>query len=352
MKVLHLPTLVGGNAWGLAQGERKLGLDSRVLTRKNVWLDYPCDMNLQWDKKNVLGMFISAVDTFLKVRRDYDVFHFNFGTSLLDMTQIGLPLLDLPFYPHNKRIIFSYNGCDARQKYETIERVNFSACHNENCYGGICTNKKQDRIKARKIKKAGKYANHLFALNPDLMWFLPQGATFLPYTIAEWDNIHPVPCRLEKKIKVIHSPTDRAAKGSDCILKALENLQKRYDIEIILVENTPNKKAIKLYERADIVIDQALVGWYGGLAVEAMKMGKPVAVFIRKDDLQFVPISMAKDLCEAVIEIEPSTIEESIELYLQNPTLLKQKSQAALEYVHQWHDPVYVASMTKSVYET
>jgi hypothetical protein len=342
---------VGGNAWGLAQGERKLGLDSRVLTRKNVWLDYPFDINLEWDKKNVLGMLFSAVDTFLKVRNQYDVFHFNFGTSLLDLTRLGLPLLDVPFYPRDKKIVFSYNGCDARQKYETIKRVDFSACHEDDCYGGLCKSQRQDRAKARRIRKADKYANHIFALNPDLMWFLPQGATFLPYTIAEWDNIHPVPYKPGKTIQVVHSPTDRAAKGSDRIVRALKSLQKRYAMEIILVEKTPNKKALKLYERADIVVDQVLVGWYGGLAVEAMKMGKPVAVFIRKDDLHFVPDEMAKDLCEAVIEIDPFTIEESIEWFLQNPSLLRQKSGAALDYVHKWHDPAYVAGITKSVYE-
>jgi len=343
---------VGGNAWGLAQAERKLGLDSSVLTRKNVWLDYPHDINLEWDKKNILGMFISAASTFLKVRREYDVFHFNFGTSLIDMTQIGLPLFDLPFYPPGKKIVFSYNGCDARQKHKTIERVDLSACHNDDCYGGICNDKKQDKTKARRVRKAARYADHVFALNPDLMWFLPQGATFLPYTIAEWYNINPIQYRPGKKIRVVHSPTDRAAKGSDFILTALENLQKRYDIEIMLVENTPNKKAIKLYERADIVIDQVLIGWYGGLAVEAMKMGKPVAVFIRRDDLQFIPNSMAEDLCESVIEIDPSSIEESLEPYLQNTSLLKQRSQASLDYVHKWHDPVYVAGITKSVYES
>ncbi len=51
-------------------------------------------------------------------------------------------------------------------------------------------------------------------------------------------------------------------------------------------------------------------------------------------------------------DINPSNIEETIEKYLQNPSQLTRKSQAALEYVHKWHDPVYIASITKSVYES
>ena len=60
---------------------------------------------------------------------------------------------------------------------------------------------------------------------------------------------------------------------------------------------------------------------------------------------------MAKDLKEAIININPMTIERVLEEYLQNPQLLYHKSQAGLEYVHRWHDPVYVAGITKTVYE-
>ena len=38
MKILHLPTSVGGNSWGLAQGEKALGLDSKVLIDSNNWV--------------------------------------------------------------------------------------------------------------------------------------------------------------------------------------------------------------------------------------------------------------------------------------------------------------------------
>ena len=352
LKILHLPTEVGGNSWALAQGEKRIGLDSTVLVRKSSWLDYPCDIDLKWEDKSYVGMLLSGARTFFNIRKKYDVFHFNFGSSLIDLGKYGLPLMDIPFYPDDKKIVFTFNGCDARQKYKTIKRVDFSACHDSSCYGGICNNQRQDRFKEQKIRKAERYANHIFALNPDLMWFLPRYTTFLPYTVAEWDNIDPIPYKLGKKIEILHCPTNRSVKGSGYIMQALENLRKKYDIEITIVENMPHKKAIEVYKQADIVIDQVLVGWYGGLAVEVMKMGKPVAAFVREEDLQFIPKAMAENLHEAVININPSNIEESIEKYLQNPSLLIQKSQAVLEYVHKWHDPVYVAGITSSVYES
>jgi predicted Zn-dependent protease with MMP-like domain len=107
-----------------------------------------------------------------------------------------------------------------------------------------------------------------------------------------------------------------------------------------------------MYRQADLVIDQLLVGWYGSVAVEAMKMGKPVAVYIREEDLSFIPEPMAKDLREAVIQIDPFSMEAVLEEYLQNPKLLSLKSEAGQAYVHRWHDPVYVASLTQAVYES
>lgn len=351
MNVLHLPTSVGGNSWGLAQSEKALGLNSVVLCRTNTWLDYPADIQLEWNEKKPIITLFKAFKTFFEIRNKYDVFHFNFGTSVIDLYKWGLPTLDIPYYPKNKKLIFSFNGCDARQKYETIQRTEFSACNEHNCYNGICNNKKFEELKRKRIRKIEKYADHIFALNPDLMWVLPSKTTFLPYAIPQWEKIETCPLHPDKTIKILHAPTDRGAKGSEYIISALRNLEKKYNLEIILIENTPHNKAIEMFKQADLVIDQVLVGWYGGFAVEMMKMGKPVAAFIRKDDLRFIPPRMAEDLSDAIINITPTNIEQTLSYFLENTTELQRKRQAALDYVHKWHNPEYVAGITKSVYE-
>lgn len=119
-----------------------------------------------------------------------------------------------------------------------------------------------------------------------------------------------------------------------------------------MVENIPNKKALEIYQKAHLIIDQVLIGWYGGFGVEVMKMGKPLAVFIREEDLKFIPKEMAKDLKDAIININPYNIEEELSKYIENTDLLYKKSQASIEYVHKWHNPLYVASITKKIYES
>lgn len=351
MKVLHLPTSTGGNSWGLAQGEKQLGLDSKVLIDSQNWLNYPYDFCMNINNYGKIGGLYKRVKTFLDVYKGYDIYHFNFGSSLVDIQSKGIHLWDLPYYKGKK--IMTYNGCDARQKYPTIDRVDFSACHDKKCYRGACYSGKLDLLRSKRINKVSKYVDHIFSLNPDLFNFLPKKATFLPYTIAGWDSIFPTKYEINDKIKIVHSPTNREAKGSSFILKALKTLQQKYaNIDVEIIENVPYELALKKYREAHIVVDQVLIGWYGAFGVEVMKMGKPLAVFIREEDLKYIPKKMKNDVLETVININPFNIEETLEEYIQNISLLYKKSEASLEYTNRWHDPHYVASLTKKVYES
>ena len=351
MRVLHLPTVVGGMAWELAQAEKRLGLDSKVLVASHPWPDYPYDISLGWESKSPPEIFLSSLKAFWGHRRRFDVYHFNFGSTLVDFRRLGIHHWDLPFYGKGKKV-FTYNGCDARQKFKTMARAKIAACHEPGCYGEICVSGERDKMKEKRIQKVSRYAHHVFAVNPDLLHFLPKSlSSFLPYCVARWDEIPTLPYQVGREITIVHSPTDRVAKGTPHILAALENLKQKYPIRIVLVEKKSHAEALEMYQQADLVIDQVLVGWYGSVAVEAMKMGKPVAVFIREEDLSFIPEQMVKDLKEAVIQIDPVNLETVLEEYLQNPRLLALKSEAGQAYVHRWHDPSYVAGLTKSVYE-
>lgn len=344
--------------WGLAQGERKNGLDSDVLALFRDQWEYPSDRILfEEPQKSLLGKICGLavrMKEVNRIRNRYDVFHFNFGTSLIDLWKIGMPLLDLPFY-RKRKIVVTFNGCDARQKYPTLKRVESSACHNDQCYEGICTDGKLDEMKEKRILKFDQYANAIFAVNPDLLYFLPERARFLPYTIGSWNQIE-VPCHrsIQRGIKILHSPTDRGAKGSRIIIQILQKLKARYreKIDIILVEHVPNREALQIYAEADLVIDQILIGWYGGFAVEMMKMGKPVMAFIREEDLKMIPEKMALECRQAIINVDPGNLYERLCFLLESPETLKGYREAALDYVHHWHDPVYVAGITKSVYES
>ena len=102
---------------------------------------------------------------------------------------------------------------------------------------------------------------------------------------------------------------------------------------------------------ADLVIDQILVGWYGGVAVEAMKMAKPVIARIAAEDLHFIPQQMAEDVQQTIIQVDPDTIYEVLLRCVGDKDFLRHRAAASLEYVHRWHDPLKVATQVKQAYE-
>src|SRR5262249_38314037 len=73
---------------------------------------------------------------------------------------------------------------------------------------------------------------------------------------------------------------------------ALQELASRFDFEYVPIRSVSHEDAMKLYRSADLVIDQLLAGWYGGIAVETMAMGKPVACYIPDEDLYVLPPEM------------------------------------------------------------
>jgi hypothetical protein len=347
---------IGGMPWGLAQAERSLGLDSKVLYSSSSQFSYPSDLNLHLEKTPSLILhFYKLMKTFMQIRNHYEVFHFNYGRSLIHITEYKVFHLELPLYPKRVKLFVTYNGCDARQKFPTIKRTKISACHYSECYGGLCNSGDMDRIRRRSIAKMAKYVRHMWAVNPDLLYFLPkEKSSFLPYSVNS-DNITIAkPNFSEKKLRIVHAPTERAVKGSNIILATLEELKKdrSSEIDFEIVENLPHEQAIEVFGKADLVIDQILVGWYGGVAVEVMSMGKPVICRIAEEDLHFIPEQMAADLKDAFIHGEETNLKEVILRCIEDREFLKRKSEAALDYARTWHAPEYVASITKKAYES
>jgi len=332
----------------LSKGENEIGHLSEVLYTDNSWLKYPCDKKLRLGSSKTMNS-IRLIKEFLAIRNQYDVFHFNFGRSLLDLNQIGLKLAELPFYPKKKSLLMTFNGCDARQKFPTVARRGIAACHNKNCYNGMCNSGRLDRKRQKNIAKASRYVDHMFAVNPDLLHFLPEEkSSFLPYAVLdEFKSQFPI---LQKKsFLIVHAPTQREAKGSFEIIEAVKSLQSEdSSIRFELIENIKHSEALRLYRKADLVVDQLKVGWYGAFAVECMYMGKPVAVFIDKDDLRFVPRQMAEDLENSVINLNQHNIIEKLRAFINDPEKLRAVASSGTDYAHKWHNPEKVAKEAAS----
>jgi glycosyltransferase involved in cell wall biosynthesis len=175
----------------------------------------------------------------------------------------------------------------------------------------------------------------------------------MPYAhidLAAWRAL-PAPKSVSGVPTVVHAPTHRGAKGTKYILEAVSKLQHEgVGFNFILVEGLPQSEARRLYEHADILVDQLLAGWYGGLAVELMALGKPVICYIREEDLKFIPEQMRRDL--PTINATPATIYAVLKEWLTaRRDDLPEVGRLSRTFVENWHNPLNIAASLKTEYE-
>jgi glycosyltransferase involved in cell wall biosynthesis len=374
LKILHTPKNVGCNASSLAKTERRLGLDSHSIILIGSRFKFDADEILWEQGENPCKLEYYRWKLLLRLIFGYNIIHFNFGTTIMpDYCPLKQPwkarkvprflwtvyrlysnfftLKDLLFLRLlGKKIIVTFQGSDVRQN--DFCRENFEITHSKNIEYDY-NEKFVDEARRKKIRAFAKYADALFAVNPDLLHILPPKAKFVPYAHVdpnEWtpsfpdfsDNHIPV---------VLHAPSDRRIKGTDLIFKAVEKLKSEgVDFELLLIENLPYEEAKKAYAKADILIDQLFVGWYGGLAVELMALGKPALCYIREGDLKFIPEDMRKDM--PIVNVSANTIYNKLKYFLTDGKgELEELGKKSRHYVEKWHNPLKIAEIMKNTYQ-
>lgn len=344
MKILHLPKAVGNHGYSLACAERRAGYDSTSLVIGKNPLQMKTDLMIELSDNRLFSSW-ERLKTVKEVYNKYDIFHFNFCQTILDFPSYGLDYIDLPFYRGIKFV--TCNGSDVRQAVTPEENPFSPYLLNDNGYSS------SDKIKQRRIAKIFDSVQFGFAQNPDILKFLPADkAIFLPYIKESWFRKYTTPkIRNRKKFVIVHAPTNRFVKGSDKIIDAVERLKSSYSIDFRLIENMSHDEAKKNYLEADLLIDQVRLGWYGGVAVEAMRMGVPVAVYINPLDLHNIPLKMRRDLDESFLLINPDNIYERLANLLDDKGSYNRLKEAAINYVNEHHDPDKVIKLVLEKYE-
>jgi hypothetical protein len=370
MKILHLPTTVGGNPQRLSMAERRMALDSSTLTFRQNLFQYPADEVL-FKGKNFIRNEIKRWWLILISLRKYDVIHFNFGLSAAPYVkndEIGqssrwksklyntlyanpLECFDLRVLRRwGKVIAVTYQGDDARQGDFCKQNYHINHAHEvESGYFSPIS----DQQKRKRITLFDKYADFIYALNPDLLNMLPERAEFLPYASVDLDEWSPIGVNDNLQCPhIVHAPSDRLIKGTKYLEHALERLKKEgLRFKYTIVEGMSNHEAKKVYESADLLVDQLLVGWYGALAVELMALGKPVVCYVRESDLTHISKEMQQEL--PIIHATPDSIYKVIkELLTVRKPELNAIGERSRKFVQKWHDPNVIALKTKRDYET
>lgn len=357
IKVIHLPYNVGNNVYPLSKSLKDAGIrsDCLVFTKPAFGFDYDYLVSLRDKQSKVVYEFKKLIWLF-RILFSYNTVHFHYGSSLAGRTSPTtetvflrkllkkvygfylnvLQIFELALYRiFRKRVFVTYQGDDARQgipmagfKYSLLSGVNAD-------YYSLTS----DKFKAKQIKRIAKIASAIYFVNPDLARVLPSNSQFIPYShikIKNWEKIERSSAR--KNFTVVHAPSNRGIKGTQFILDAIERVQLTHpELEFLLVENLNHVEAIEVYKSADLLIDQLLGGWYGGLTVEALALGIPVMCYLREDDFKFLANDFVNDLPIINVSIENLT-SKVLDFMDMSQSEKNQLSQKSRDFVEKWHD--------------
>ena len=367
IKVLHLPSVVGGNPQGLSRHLNKIGMESETWTLKQNYFGYLADKVICGYSDNIFWCELKRIIALRYIFKS-DVIFFNSGQTLFQQLPKAyhrdkgfLVWLLFPIYRHYARLmqnlelfllraqkkvlLVQYQGDDARQGDYSLAHfaINIATQVEPGYYYP-----ESDALKREQIQRITGVCCKIYALNPDLLHVLPSGSEFLPYSHISLEDWTPCYTQMESRpLRIGHAPSHRGVKGTALILAALDTLKlEGFEFELVLVEGLSNAEAKERYKTVDVLVDQLFAGWYGGLAVEAMALGKPVVVYIRDEDLKFIPFEMAAEL--PFVQATPGSIESALREVLEMPRAqLLDLAKRSRVYVERWHNPIKIAKRIK-----
>ncbi len=328
MKVLLLPSATGGHLQGVKEGLRRNGVESTVLYASEDKFAFGCDKSVP-----LHGLALRKRLRVVQSYADHDVIHFSDAKSVF-------PLAADAFVARlmGKRVFVTFNGTASRPKVRSYFRQDYSQWGRKRSFGYSLKDLAWDALKYTRNYAWVLAAERIFCLNPDLRIGLPK-TEFLPYMKANvaQSTAPRAEFRPGQPLVIAHAPTLRAIKGTDLFMKAVAEINEQGEkIKLVLIEKVGNREAIELMKSAHVLFDQLWVGWYGGVAVEAMSLGIPVITYLRETDLARIPQEMRADL--PIVRADPDSIKDVLLQLVEGRIDLARESERAVGYVRKYHD--------------
>lgn len=322
----------------MSQIERLLGHDSKAIVRApGVHVSGLVKDIYTTNKPVFIYRLFKAVIECLSA----DLIMLNAGSSLLDFGYLGMELKDLGLYRlFNKSVITTFQGCDVRMCEICPVRTFLGNSVCKNVPSGMNYAECDDR-KRRRLNKLLKVSKKIYGITPDLCRS-DDNITYAPH-IKCIDGVaddSKVKRSARKVIRIGHMPK-RYHKGTEYIEGIVSILKKQYGekIEYVPIRGMPWSDALSLLSTCDLFIDQVLIGWYGGISVEAALLGIPSICYIDKKLFRFVTQDISSHL--PVISLEHhEELFDKINKYLTCSDLIEVESERCRENAKRIHDPI------------
>jgi len=310
LKILHIEN-TAGVPHVISVGMRELGYEAKVLETWISKFSFPHDYeNYYFVSKIHYIQNLWKILRTINIASNFDIIHFHAGINWKRLDFLLIKIMQ------HKPVVVHYHGFETREGR------------------GLAY---QNLIDAKIVA------------TPDLLKWIPD-AYFIPNPIMQL----PYSFDSEKTPIILHMPTNRKFKGTDLILKAINELKKEnLAFEFRLVENVDYNEALRQISEAHIVIDQVvderetnIPGLFGKTSLEAMAMGKVSICHLSDEYLRYYPEC-------PIVNVKPNVddLKSKIRYYVENMDETKALGIKGREYVNKYHNPKLIANRIIEIYK-
>ena len=311
LRVLHCPVNLAGVGWTNVQALRRKGVDAKLL----LYFRSPF-------RPDELDVYVDRPDGFVRrqlvqlralarVLPETDIFHFYFGMTLVPK-KLQFPILRAT----RKKSVFHFLGADIRNTPD--EQLGYGL-------------KADARI-------VGSYA---------ALRFIPFDAHVVPPGV-DLSRYEPAPPDGGEVVRIVHAPSNKEKKGTEDVVAAVDELKKRYPVELDVVHGVRNEDALERYRRADIAIDQLRRDWHGVFTIESMALGKPVVTSLDAEAVRQTEEGFGLKL--PIVRATKDDLVEKLRPLVESPELRRELGAAGRAYVEQVHDVDRMADRLLAIY--
>ncbi|OZU88936.1 hypothetical protein CIL03_07900 [Virgibacillus indicus] len=332
MKVLHIP--YGSPMIELCRALRTKGVDATSCHFDENKFNFKPDMCLKLNLLSRQERERKIKDFFEKVIHEYDIFHFHFGETFFHDKR-DLDLLKNA----GKKMVVHHHGSD-------IRLLSVAKGYN-NPFIRVKPEWTEERI-SKNISLLSNYIDHAIVQDYELEGYISNSYKYthvVPHTI-DVNQFKPQYLDIgSSNPLIVHAPTSRNLKGTEFILKAVNELKRSgLPFQFKLIEGQSYEETKLLLAQSDIVIDQLRIGSYGYISSEAMAFGKPVICYIREDLVNKYPAGFP------VVNANPTNITNVLKNLIQNPQKQKELGIKGRQYVETNHHIPVVAERYIKIY--
>jgi len=166
--------------------------------------------------------------------------------------------------------------------------------------------------------------------------------SFLPFEVEAYQ---PRPAE-NTRLRICHAPRNRLFKGTTRIMRVARDMERKHNVEFVLIEGRPHKEALQMKQTCDIAIDQ--IGDIGGTgygvnSLETLSMGIPTLTSFTPEFEAFLP-------GHPFIVVNADSLPEKLEQVILDRDLRRRKGAEGRQFVETHHSAEKVVRSIYAIY--